>query len=112
MYMSWCQHVYFGGAQVVCRKTPFWGGCQKWSFLGGVPKRVISDPPGGVGLGGGFRPPPWTVVAGLCFGAIFAPPRRGAKTGILTSPVSRSPSGHTMGCKKVFMYVRDVCSSS
>ena len=40
-------HVDFGGFPRGVRKCTFWGGCQKWSFLGGVPKRVISDPPGG-----------------------------------------------------------------
>src|ERR1035438_2773211 len=70
----------------------FWGGSQKGPFLTppgaqnflhpppGKPRQNIyyldtRHPPGGVGLGGGFRTPPWTVVARGVFGAIFAPPR-------------------------------------
>jgi hypothetical protein len=109
--------VVFGGGP---KKGHFWPPRGAQNFLHpppGKPRQNIyyldtRHPPGGGRFGGGFRTPPWTVVAGVCFGAIFAPPRRGAKTGILTSPVSRSPSGHTMCCKKVFMYIRDVCSSS
>src|ERR1035438_2094655 len=39
MYMSWCQHVYFGGLHGVCRKTPFWGGVSKMVVFWGGPKK-------------------------------------------------------------------------
>ena len=110
-----------------CAKSAHFGGGVKMVVFGGYPKKGhfgpprgarnflhpppgkprqniyyldTRHPPGGGPPGGGFQTPPWTVGPGLCFGAIFAPPRRGAKTGILTSRVSRSTNGTHMMCKK------------
>jgi hypothetical protein len=110
-----------------CAKSAHFGGGVKMVVFGGVPKKGhfgpprgarnflhpppgkprqniyyldTRHPPGGGRFGGWFSDPPWTVGPGVCFGAIFAPPCRGAKTGILTSPVSRSTNGTHMMCKK------------
>jgi len=109
-----------------CAKSAHFGGGVKMVVFGGYPKKGhfgpprgarnflhpppgkprqniyyldTRHPPGGVRRGVVFRPP-LDRRAGFAFWCHFCTPRRGAKTGILTSPVSRSTNGTHMMCKK------------
>ena len=110
-----------------CAKSAHFGGGVKMVVFGGYPKKGHFGPPGGARNflhpppgkprqniyyldtrhppgggppGGGFQTPPGPSGRVCVLVPFLHPPRRGAKTGILTSPASRSTNGTHMMCKK------------